>query len=83
MGPRNSKIPFPVPKVLGQGRDGEGFLESLGKIRGLGDLNFRGFLGTNSQKPLMFEVGTRAIILGIIWESPVFPKFSQMSFDFS
>ena len=55
-------------------RMGKGFLESLGKIRGLGELNFWGFLGTNSPKFLMFEVGTRAIILGIIGESPFFPQ---------
>ena len=83
MGPRNSKIPIPVPKFGDKVVTGKGFLETLGKIRGLGDLNFWGFLGTNSPKFLMFEVGTRGMILGIIGESPVFPKIRQMSFDFS
>ena len=77
------KSPSPSPKFGDKVRTGKGFLESLGKIRGLGELNFWGFLGTNSPKFLMFEVGTRAIILGIIGESPFFPKIRQMSFHFS
>ena len=77
------KSPSPSPKFGDKVRTGKGFLEPLGKILGLGELTFRGFLGTNSPKFLMFEVGTRAMILGIIGESSFPPKIIQMSFHFS
>ena len=78
LGLETRKSPSPSPKVGDKVGTGKGFLETLGKIRGLGDLNFWGFLGTNSPKFLMFEVGTRAIILGMIWESLFFsPKLEK------
>ena len=72
------KSPSPSPKFGDKVTLGRGFLESLGKIRGLGELNFWGFSWTKSPKFLMFEVGTRDIFLGIIGEngdSPIFPNF--------
>ena len=73
-GLETGKSPSPSPKFGDKVRTERGFLDSLGKIRGLGKLNFLEFLGTNSPKFLMFEVGTRAIIVGIIGEFPVFTQ---------
>ena len=68
------KSPSPSPKFGDKVRMGRGFLVISKKFWGLGKLNFWGFLGTNFPKFLMFEVGTRAMILGIIGESQFFPK---------
>ena len=82
MWPQNSKIPFPVPNIWGKVGTGKGFSDSLGKIWGLGEVNFEEFLGTNPLKILKFEVGTRAMILGIIGESLFFPKLEKCHFIF-
>ena len=44
------KSPSPSPKFGDRVGTGKVFLESWGKIQGLGELNSWGFLGTNSPK---------------------------------
>ena len=68
------KSPSPSPTFGDKVGTGKGFSDSLEKIWGLGEVNFEEFLGTNPLKILKFEVGTRAMILGIIGESLFFPK---------
>ena len=66
MGPQNSKIPFPVPKVWGQGEDGEIVYRFYGKNLGTRTTKLLGIVGRKFTQIFFVLGGDKG---NIFWEN--------------
>ena len=83
MGPRNSKIPFPVPKVWGQGEDGERVSRIFGEISETERTKLLGIFGGKFPKIPHVSGGDKGNEFGDNQEIPVFsPKLDKCHFIF-